>query len=178
MLNSLAQVLVKMTSPGCLIFTRDAIVGLRLVDPDNRGPSISTAPPCLTKSKTGKQDRSRLLVNRSNQTTAGLLYLIWRVLNLRRRYPRVFLDGPFVQMKAIGKRENNVVAYARRKRDIWIMTVVPRWMARSQASLTLPRSQEFWVGSHIVLPPNAPQSWMNVLTGETVKARQLQKQSA
>jgi hypothetical protein len=26
-----------------------------------------------------------------------------------------------------------------------------------------------------VLPPNAPQSWMNILTGGTVKASQLQK---
>jgi hypothetical protein len=39
----------------------------------------------------------------------------------------------------------------------------------------LPRSQEFWLGSHLVLPPNAPQSWMNILTGGTVIASQLQK---
>jgi (1->4)-alpha-D-glucan 1-alpha-D-glucosylmutase len=180
MLNSLAQVLVKMTSPGVPDFYQGCdLWDLRLVDPDNRGPvDFDHRATVLDEiEKRSKQDRSRLVGELVQNWDDGRikLYLIWRILNLRRTYPRVFLDGQFVPMKAIGKRANNLVAYARRKRDIWIMTVVPRWMARSQAPLTLPRSQEFWVGSHIVLPPNAPQSCMNVLTGETVKARQLQK---
>lgn len=180
MLNSLAQVLVKMTSPGVPDFYQGCdLWDLRLVDPDNRGPvDFNHRATVLDEiEKRSKQDLLRLVRELDQNWGDGRikLYLIWRILNLRRTYPRVFLDGQFVPMKPIGKRANNLVAYARRKRDIWIMTVVPRWMARSQTPPTLPRSQRFWVGSHIVLPPNAPQSWMNVLTGETVKVGQLQK---
>ena len=180
MLNSLAQVLVKMTSPGVPDFYQGCdLWDLRLVDPDNRGPVDFNHRAAMLDEieKRSKQDLSRLVRELAQKWDDGRikLYLIWRILNLRRTYPRVFLDGQFAPMKAIGKRGNNLVAYARRKRDIWIMTVVPRWLARSQAPLTSPRSLEFWVGSHIVLPPNAPQSWMNVLTGGTVKASQLQK---
>jgi (1->4)-alpha-D-glucan 1-alpha-D-glucosylmutase len=180
MLNSLAQVLVKMTSPGVPDFYQGCdLWDLRLVDPDNRGPvDFNHRATVLDEiEKRSEQDLSRLVRELVQNWDDGRikLYLIWKILNLRRTYPRVFLDGQFVPMKPIGKRANNLVAYARRKRDIWIMTVVPRWMARSQTPPTLPRSQRFWVGSHIVLPPNAPQYWMNVLTGETVKVRQLQK---
>ena len=180
MLNSLAQVLVKMTSPGVPDFYQGCdLWDLRLVDPDNRGPVDFDHRAALLDEieKRGKQDLPRLVRELVQNWDDGRikLYLIWRILNLRRTYPRVFLDGQFAPIKTIGKRGNNLVAYARRKRDIWIVTVVPRWLARSQAPLTLPRSQEFWLGSHLVLPPNAPQSWMNILTGGTVKASQLQK---
>jgi (1->4)-alpha-D-glucan 1-alpha-D-glucosylmutase len=175
MLNGLAQVLVKMTSPGVPDFYQGCdLWDLRLVDPDNRGPVDFNHRAALLDEieKRSKQDLSRLgreLVQNWHDGRIKL-YLIWRVLNLRRKYPRVFLDGQFLPMKAIGKRGNNLVAYARRNRDVWIMTVVPRWLARSKAPLTSARSQAFWLGSHIVLPPNAPQSWVNVLTGGTVKA--------
>jgi len=180
MLNGLAQVLVKMTSPGVPDFYQGCdLWDLRLVDPDNRGPVDFNHRAALLDEieKRSKQDLSRLgreLVQNWHDGRIKL-YLIWRVLNLRCKYPRVFLDGQFLPMKVIGKRGNNLVAYARRKRDIWIMTVVPRWLARSKAPLTSARSQGFWLGSHIELPANAPQSWVNVLAGGTVKASRLQR---
>jgi (1->4)-alpha-D-glucan 1-alpha-D-glucosylmutase len=180
MLNGLAQALVRMTSPGVPDFYQGCdLWDLRLVDPDNRGPVDFNHRDALLDEieKRSRQDLSsfhRELVQNWRDGRIKL-YLIWRVLNLRRRYPRVFLDGPFVQMKAIGKRENNVVAYARRKLDIWIMTVVPRWLARSKAPLASARSQGFWLDSHIMLPSNAPQSWVNVLTAETVEASQVHR---
>jgi maltooligosyltrehalose synthase len=81
----------------------------------------------------------------------------------------VFLDGQFLPMRTTGGRETNVIAYARRRGNTWIMTVVPRWLARSKASPDLTRLRKFWLSSHIALPGNAPQSWLNVLTGETVE---------
>src|SRR5439155_9405301 len=53
MLNSLAQVLVKMTSPGVPDFYQGCdLWDLRLVDPDNRGPVVSiNAPAFFTESE-------------------------------------------------------------------------------------------------------------------------------
>ena len=180
MLNGLVQVLIKMTSPGVPDFYQGCeLWDLRLVDPDNRGPVDFNHRAALLDEieKRSEQDPSRFCRELVQHWQDGRikLYLIWRILNLRRRYPRVFLDAPFVPMKAIGKRESNLIAYARRKGDIWIMTVMPRWLARSNAPLTSVRSQAFWLGSHLQLPANAPQSWANVLTGETVKTRHLKR---
>jgi (1->4)-alpha-D-glucan 1-alpha-D-glucosylmutase len=180
MLNGLAQVLVKMTSPGVPDFYQGCdLWDLRLVDPDNRGPVDFNHRAALLDEieKRSKQDLSclgRELVQNWHDGRIKL-YLIWRVLNLRRKYPQVFLDGQFVPIKTIGKRGNNLVAYARRKRNIWIMTVVPRWLARSNAPLTSARSQTFWLDSQIMLPGDAPESWVNVFTAETVKASHVQR---
>jgi (1->4)-alpha-D-glucan 1-alpha-D-glucosylmutase len=180
MLNGLAQALLKMTSPGVPDFYQGCeLWDLRLVDPDNRGPVDFNHRAALLDEieKQSKQDLSSLGRELVHSWHDGRikLYLIWRVLNLRRKYPEVFLDGQFVPIKAIGKMANNLVAYARRKRDIWIMTVVPRWLARSNAPLTSARSQGFWLGSHMMLPGDAPESWVNVFTAETVKASHLQR---
>ena len=78
-------------------------------------------------------------------------------------------------MNTTGRREANLIAYARRRGNTWIMTVVPRWLARSKAPPDLSGLHGFWLGSHIALPRNAPRSWLNVLTGETVKTSRLRR---
>jgi (1->4)-alpha-D-glucan 1-alpha-D-glucosylmutase len=169
-----------MTSPGVPDFYQGCdLWDLRLVDPDNRGPVDFNHRAALLDEieKRSKQDLPRLGREFVQNWQDGRikLFLIWKVLNLRRQYPRVFLDGQFLPMKAIGKRANNLIAYARRQRDVWIMTVVPRWLAGSKAPLSLPYSSRFWLGSHIVLPADAPQSWVNVLTGDLTKASLLRQ---
>jgi (1->4)-alpha-D-glucan 1-alpha-D-glucosylmutase len=179
MLNGLAQVLVKMTSPGVPdIYQGCDLWDLRLVDPDNRGPVDFNRRSALLDEieKRSKPDPLRFVGELFQNWHDGRikLYLIWRILNLRRAHPRVFFNGQFLAMESTGRRGNNLIAYARRKRDIWIMTVVPRWLARSNAPLSSARS-DFWRGSHVVLPANAPQSWLNTLTGETLKTSHLQR---
>src|SRR5271156_22308 len=180
MLNGLAQVLVKMTSPGVPdIYQGCDLWDFRLVDPDNRGPVDFRHRAALLDEieKRSKQDPLRVARELLQNWHDGRikLYLIWRILNLRRKYPRVFLDGQFLPMKTSGGRETNVIAYARRRGNTWIMTVVPRWMARSKAAPDLTRLHKFWLGSHIALPGNAPQSWLNVLTGGTVETTRLRR---
>ena len=174
MLNGLAQVLVKMTSPGVPDFYQGCdLWDLRLVDPDNRGPVDFTHRAALLDEieKRSKQDPLRLARELVQNWQDGRikLYLIWRILNLRRKYPRVFLDGQFLPMKTTGEREANLIAYARRRGNTWMMTIVPKWLARSKAPPALTRLQRFWRGSHVALPENAPQTWLNVLTGETAE---------
>jgi len=174
MLNGLAQVLVKMTSPGVPdIYQGCDLWDLRLVDPDNRGPVDFRLRAALLDEieKRSKQDPLRLARELVQNWHDGRikLYLIWRILNLRRKYPRVFLDGQFLPMKTTGGREANLIAYARRRGNIWIITIVPRWLTRSKAPPASTRLHRFWRGSHVALPGNAPRSWLNVLTGESLE---------
>src|SRR5271155_1081290 len=180
MLNGLAQVLVKMTSPGVPDFYQGCdLWDLHLVDPDNRGPVDFTHRAALLDEieKRSKQEPLRLARELAQNWQDGRikLYLIWKVLNLRRKHPKVFSDGEFLPVKIAGKRESNVIAYLRRSGQDWIVTVVPRWLARSKAPINSRRMHAFWAGSQIVLPAKAPSSWRNVLTGESLSAKRAQR---
>ena len=175
MVNGLAQVLLKMTSPGVPDFYQGCeLWDLRLVDPDNRGPVDFKHRATLlreieTQSRQDTLQYCRDIVQNWHDGRIKL-YLTWRILNLRRQHPQVFLEGRVLLLKAIGKRAN-VISYARCKGTSWIVTIAPRWLARAKASFNSIDLRKFWVGSTLILPSNAPESWLNVLTGETLKTR-------
>jgi (1->4)-alpha-D-glucan 1-alpha-D-glucosylmutase len=182
MLNGLAQVLIKMTSPGVPDFYQGCdLWDLRLVDPDNRGPVDFKHRDALLAEieKKSSQDLARYCRELVENWRDGLvkLYLIWKILNVRRNYSRLFSEGEFAPLEISGKRESSVIAYARRREHDWILTVAPRWLARAKAQLTWSFMQKFWSGSKLNLPVNAPSSWLNPLTGETLVASPGQKGS-
>jgi (1->4)-alpha-D-glucan 1-alpha-D-glucosylmutase len=178
MSNGLAQVLVKMTSPGVPDFYQGCeLWDLRFVDPDNRGPvDFEHRAALLREIETRSQQDTlrfcRVLVRNWHDGRIKL-YLIWKILNLRRQHRQVFLEGHYLPLNASGKRKANVMSFARRKGNSWMVTVVPRWLRLARAPITLTRTAGFWLGSHLVLPMNAPECWVNALTGETLKTRHL-----
>jgi (1->4)-alpha-D-glucan 1-alpha-D-glucosylmutase len=183
MLNGLAQVLLKLTSPGVPdLYQGCELWDLRLVDPDNRGP-------------VDFERRTQLLEaieKRANESPSGLcrdliadwqdgrakLYLTWKALNLRRQYRELFLDGSFLPLQISGGRTNNLIAFARHKGDKWTLTIVPRWLADAGAPVAWARMTAFWRGTKISLPPKAPSRWGNVLSGEVVELARGRKGSA
>jgi maltooligosyltrehalose synthase len=48
------------------------------------------------------------------------------------------------------------------------LTVVPRWLAHTYAPEQKLPSVDFWAGTALLLPEFAPESWINVLTGERI----------
>ena len=174
MVNGLAQVLMKMTSPGVPDFYQGCeLWDLRLVDPDNRGPvDFKHRTALLSEIETrSQQDTLRFCRDVVQNCHDGRikLYLIWKVLNLRRQHPRVFREGRLLWLNARGKRETNVISYVRRKGNSWMVTVAPRWLAQAKAPFNSIHLQKFWLGSKLILPRNAPESWLNTLTGEILK---------
>ena len=176
MINGLAQVLIKITSPGVPDFYQGCdLWDLRLVDPDNRGPVDFSRRDALVVE----------IEKRSSEDPAGYcrelienwrdgrikLYLIWKILNIRRNHSRLFLEGEFAPVEISGKWASNVMAYARRSEKDWILVIAPRWLAHAKAPLATTRMQEFWADSKIVLPAESPSSWSNVVTGESLEAK-------
>lgn len=176
MVNGLAQVLVKMTSPGVPDFYQGCeLWDLRLVDPDNRGlvdfkHRVVLLNELETRSRQDTLQYCREIVQ-NWQDSRIKLYLIWRILNLRRQHSQVFVEGRVLHLKAIGKREANVISYARCKDKSCIVTVAPRWLARAKAPSHSTQLRQFWLGSKLILPRNAPESWLNILTGDTLKTK-------
>ena len=98
MINSLSQVLIKMTAPGTPDFYQGTeLWDFSLVDPDNRRPvDFAQRRAMLAAIQTGfENDRESLIENMLSPMEDGRIkmFLIWRALSARRRFAEVFGGG-------------------------------------------------------------------------------------
>jgi (1->4)-alpha-D-glucan 1-alpha-D-glucosylmutase len=157
-INSLAQTLVKITTPGVPDFYQGTeLWNFTLVDPDNRQP-------------VDFEVRRRLLADLKNATPEKVmkridegmpkLWLIRQGLALRKRHPEWF--GPqaaFEPVEVRWTRRDHVVAFMRADS---VVTVVPRLVAKLDGD---------WRDTLIELPRG---EWTNHLTGERLRGGHIQ----
>jgi len=146
------------------------------VDPDNRRPvDFSTRIKLLDELKGrepgGPEGFAKELL--ANWRDGGIkLYLLSEALEFRRTHSELFLKGNYIPVKASGKRNENICAFARRKKDMWVLVVVPRLSTKLVSPGEFPLGSKVWGRSHLVLPKQAPCHWNNLLSGKTLKATQ------
>jgi len=152
MINSLAQVVLKIASPGVPDFYQGSESwNFSLVDPDNRRPAefalLESAMALLGPSA------ADLLAHWADGhvkqfvTAAGL--------RLRRREPDVFLYGAYLAPVTSGAKAQHVVALARRFQGKTVLAVVPRLVAELCGFETgmLPLGESIWGDTQLILPP-------------------------
>ncbi len=178
--NSLAQTLIKLTSPGVPdIYQGCELWQFNLVDPDNRRPvdfvcrqtllaevkALLDAPPAqwplLLRPLLADMSDSRIK-----------LYVLWRSLALRGRWPEVFRDGDYLPLSVTGEGAEHVCAFARRYGKRALIALVPRLTVGLLRERTLlPLGPEIWGDTAVELPGElADCPWTNVLTGEEHRA--------
>ncbi len=134
--NSLAQVLLRVTSPG----VPDCYQGteswdLSLVDPDNRRPVdyqqrrdvLDALRPAIDGSLAAGQQAARaaeLLDAWPNGRVKA--YVLATTLAERRRQPNLFVEGSYRPLHAQGARARHLVAFARELGDSVALILVPR----------------------------------------------------
>jgi (1->4)-alpha-D-glucan 1-alpha-D-glucosylmutase len=179
--NSLAQLVLKLTSPGVPDFYQGTEAwDLTLVDPDNRRPVdfdhrsrlLDAIEPLTEPSTHGDSDRARkvgeLLTSWADArikmftTTCGL--------RLRRSDPDLFLRGDYVPLDSQATVSGGIVAFARTLDGRALITVAPR-LAASLASDARPFPVgESWKTSRVLLPPSlADRAYRNLFTGEEIR---------
>jgi len=174
MCNGLAQTLLKITSPGIPdIYQGCELWDLRLVDPDNRRAvdyqrRIELLDRIEAQSPQGGVEFCRE-ITRNWQDGAIKLYLLAKVLGFRRAHRELFFEGQWLPLSATGARKENVLAYARRHEQSWAIALVPRFLARAKAPGEWNRMRAFWKSTEAALPPTAPSTWHNILTGESLQ---------
>ncbi len=190
-LGSLAQLLLKITSPGLPDFYQGMeLWNFSLVDPDNRRPVDFEKRAELLRSirnreKDGLTDLARDLL-RSWKNGRIKLYVTYKGLLCRKAYRDLFLKGEYIPIKASGPQSEHVCAFIRRQGKTWVLVAVPRLIARleraagrldTDAALlrrsppaALPPEQAVWEESILMLPDEAPDCWLNTLTGENLTA--------
>ena len=163
--NSLAQVVLRSTSPGMPDFYQGTdFWDFSLVDPDNRRP-VDTAlrSRCL--------EQADACVGSIDGWESGSLkqHIVRLGLHMRARDPELFSRGDYQPLDVSGPRAGNIVAFARRLQDrsaIVIATHLPAQLLGDSAVPVVPA--EAWAGTVALFPAGENSTWMDVYTGRKV----------
>jgi len=180
-LNSLSQLLLKITIPGVPdIYQGAELWDFRLVDPDNRGPvDFERRAHLLAKVRElqGSTDRANLIQELLNHWQDGRikLFVTSLALNFRRSHKALFQEGAYQPLPAAGAKKEHVFAFMRSCAGTWALTAVPRLVKSLAPAGRPPAGKEVWGQSALLMPPQAPSEWVNTLTGERLQARVVQR---
>jgi (1->4)-alpha-D-glucan 1-alpha-D-glucosylmutase len=158
--NSLGQLLLKIASPGVPDFYQGTeFWNFSLVDPDNRRPVDFERRTALLENLRRREADDRVALVRdlaSNLLRDEVkLFVTCRALGFRKANRELFARGDYVPLDVRGPCANHICAFARRRREQWVVVVVPRWTCAAEA----------WGDTEIVLPADAPAEWTDAITG-------------
>lgn len=175
-INSLAQVLLKLTSPGVPdIYRGTEFWDLSLVDPDNRRPiDYEARQQALAELlKREHEDGSFALVEDLLENIADARAKMWttmRALRFRRDNTDLFRRGSYAPLFASDHFREHVVAFARQLGDKTAITAVPRFAyTLMNAEQRFPIGDDVWKDAVLKIPDHV-HTLENVLTGEIVTA--------
>ena len=175
-LNGLAQILLKMTSPGVPDFYQGTeLWDLNLVDPDNRRPvdyNIGRGLLAELKAQVVQTSASKFHSDLLNDDQIGRskLYLIWRVLEFRNRHRGIFDGGTYVPLAIEGTKKEHVSAFARVLQNETVVVVVPRLVAGLLKEQRLPLGSEVWEDTRLQLP--GAGQFSNLFSGQNLDGSQ------
>jgi (1->4)-alpha-D-glucan 1-alpha-D-glucosylmutase len=153
--NSLAQVLMRLTSPGVPdLYQGREFWDFSLVDPDNRVAVDYAALHDGLAQLEENQPISALLQSWRNGRIKQAL--IARGLQVLRAKADVFAQGQYCPLPVVGPKSPNVVAYTRTSQHGGAVVVVPRVcfqaIKRGHSPAEPCIAREFWGDTHVILP--------------------------
>jgi len=174
MVNSLAQMLLKIVSPGVADFYQGSeLWDLRLVDPDNRAPVDFERRAALLEQLAREEamDAVSLIGNLLEHWHDGRikLFLVQKAVRFRRENAALFQEGEFLPLVTKGERRQNLVCFMRRRNGNQVLVAVPRWLSQVASSA---RSQRDWQDAEVVLPADSSVRWQSVITGHEVMTQE------
>lgn len=158
--NSLSQLLLKMTVPGVPDFFQGSeLWELTLVDPDNRRPVD------FSKRKQMLQLIKEQAENNLDEILCSLedgklkMYLMWRVLNFRKQFKKLFEEGEYLPLQVMGDKKKNVMAFIRKHGQDHCIVATGRFF--TQLPDTLGKA---WGNTEIYL--DSKGRYKDILTGQ------------
>ena len=177
MINSLAQTLVKIASPGVPdVYQGQEAWDFSLVDPDNRRPVDYELRRGLMRSiearagEVGLAEAAREMLDGWEDGRIKL-HVVQTALRLRTALPTAFTGGGYVLLVADGDRAEHALSFARTGEGAAVIVVVPRLVATltRDRGFALPEAAD-WKGTHIALPADLAGRYRNALTGQELRA--------
>ncbi|HEX6465789.1 MAG TPA: malto-oligosyltrehalose synthase, partial [Terriglobales bacterium] len=180
-MNSLAQTVLKLTAPGSPdTYQGNELWDFSMVDPDNRRPvDFDVRQELLKELCSGTSGDLHVLCEdllRNYHDGRIKMWTLMRVLRFRRNHPELFRGSSYTALEVTEKQEH-LCAFVRQANGqsstssstSMMVVAVPRFSytlmkGRVQAPLA-----EVWENAELRLPENAPESFENLFTGETLK---------
>jgi (1->4)-alpha-D-glucan 1-alpha-D-glucosylmutase len=183
MLNSLAQLVLKIAAPGVPDFYQgNELWDLSLVDPDNRRPVdfderrrlLAALAPIAEQAANQAAGHASVAVRELVAAwTDGRIkmYVTHAGLALRRRDRSLFVNGAYLPLTADGEKGSHVVAFARQQAGRAALVLAPRLVVGLIGEdARLPIGTEVWRDTTLAIPPGmARGEYRNVLTGEALR---------
>ena len=162
LVNTLAQVVLKCTSPGVPDFYQGSEGwNLSLVDPDNRRLVAWRQQEAFARTLQARSWRDLL----RDWKSGGIKWRLTRaLLRFRREHAAVFQEGDYLPLETTGRFADRVIAFARRHETGSVVVVVP---CRS-ASLGCPPLGLVWEDTTLLLPSGPGVPWRDVFSGKEV----------
>ena len=172
-LNSLSLTVLKFTSPGVPdVYQGTELIDLSLVDPDNRRPVDYRARAGLLDAFDAWADRpderSANLNDLASTPTDGRLklWLIRRLLALRRSNPTLFERGSYAPLKVTGSARRHAIAFARRGDGKSVIVLVARrFVGLGTAVGQWPVGSVLWGDTQVRWPSELHPDGVEMLTG-------------
>jgi (1->4)-alpha-D-glucan 1-alpha-D-glucosylmutase len=165
--NALAQVLLKITSPGVPdFFQGNELWNFRLTDPDNRVEVDFEKRRKGSETLDASAEPASLLENWRDGRLK--MFLTKEALRLRHANRDLFQKGDYLPLEAEGEHRDSACGYARKLENSWVLTVVPRLATRLTPDRGFPLGKSAWGTSAVVLPAGASARWKSIFTGATV----------
>ncbi|WP_447971143.1 malto-oligosyltrehalose synthase [Nitrospira sp. M1] len=179
-INSLSQVLLKITAPGIPDFYQGTeLWDLHLVDPDNRRPipyeHYRHALDDLYN--TQQRDGTLTLVRQLLEHPHNGHLKLWTTtmaLQYRKSHASLFLDGQFQPLMTEGPQSPHACAFARIEGEHASVTIIPRLISTiCSEPRQWPLGKEIWNNTNLLLPDKLSGSqFTNILTGECIPSTQ------
>lgn len=176
--NSLAQLILKIASPGVPDFYQGTeLWDLSLVDPDNRHPVDFT----------GRVELLRKLRDQAQRDGAGAvctdvlmtipdgrakLWTMHCALTLRSQMQPLFRRGAYIPLNIEDDKQENAIAFLRQDpaTGASILTVVPRFACSLMQMRPQLPMREAWGKARIILPDQTAKDFVSAFTGETIRS--------
>ncbi len=175
--NSLAQLVLKATSPGVPDFYQGTeFWDLSLVDPDNRQPVnfplrrrlLFVIRQQLASSNPDRLKLSQELLARSH-TGEVKLYVTHLILQFRLQHAAHFREASYCILAPKGVKADHVCAFARVGEQQSVITIVPRLpLTLTNGVAQWPVGETVWRDTSIEIPEGLSGHYQNVLTGEAL----------
>ncbi|HSJ09860.1 MAG TPA: hypothetical protein VK928_08090, partial [Longimicrobiales bacterium] len=171
-LNSLTQMLLKVTAPGIPDFYQGTeLWSFTLVDPDNRQPVDYGI-------RRRMMDDVAHLRDHPDAASLGAMLDDWQdgrikllltalALRFRARHRNAFESNAVTPLEVEGEHAAHVIAVARGSGDQACVVVLPRWTAMLAEGRIRPVGPGVWGDTMLVLPGPAKRPWQNALTRES-----------
>ncbi len=174
LLNSLSQVLLKLTSPGVPdIYQGNELWNFSLTDPDNRRHVDFSQPRQMLADQLREKPQAgaalALMLENLEDGRAKLL-VTSQTLRLRRRHPDLFAVGTYEVVPLVGNNQRHLCVIARRWGGERLVAIAPRFFAAllDGQDWQLSAPETVWGATRIFLPASseAPRSYRNIFSGE------------